>query len=73
MPSKVEGICDDDGGELYQRDDDQEGTILNRLDVYKKQTADLIGYYRDKDLLKDVDANAQREKTLQLMLAMIKG
>jgi len=73
MPSAVEGVCDADGGELYQRDDDQEETILNRLEVYKKQTADLIGYYRAKDLLKDVDANAQREDTLLIMLAMIKG
>jgi len=73
IPPKTEGICDEDGGELYQRDDDQEETILNRLDVYKKQTADLIGYYRAKGLLKDVDANARREETLQLMLALIKS
>jgi adenylate kinase len=71
MPPKTEGICDDDGGELYQRDDDKEETILNRLDVYKKQTADLIDYYRAKGLLKDVDANAPREETLQNMLALI--
>ena len=73
MPSKVEGICDECGGELYQRDDDKVATIVNRLDVYKKQTFDLIQYYRDKALLKDIDANAPREETLQAMLAIIKG
>lgn len=73
MPPKTEGTCDNDGGELYQRDDDREETILNRLDVYKKQTADLIAYYRTKGLLKDVDANAPREETLQNMLALIKS
>ena len=73
MPSRVEGICDECGGELYQRDDDKEATIVNRLDVYKKQTFDLIQYYRDKALLNDIDANARREETLRAMLAIIKG
>ena len=72
MPPTVAGKCDECGGELYQRDDDREETIVNRLAVYKKQTADLIQYYRDKDLLKDVDANAPREETLQAMLSIIK-
>lgn len=72
MPSKQSGICDECGGELYQRDDDKADTILNRLEVYRNSTEALIDYYRQKDLLKDVDANAQREKTLNAMLALIK-
>ncbi|MCK5851430.1 adenylate kinase [bacterium] len=72
MPSKQDGICDECGGELYQRDDDKADTILNRLEVYKNSTEALIDYYRQKDLLKDVDANAQREETLKAMLALIK-
>jgi len=72
MPPKVDGICDKCGGELYQRDDDKADTILNRLDVYRKSTEALIDYYRQKDLLKDVDANLQREVTLNAMLALIK-
>ena len=72
MPPKVDGICDKCGGELYQRDDDKADTILNRLDVYKKSTEALIEYYRQKDLLKDVDANLPREETLNAMLALIK-
>jgi adenylate kinase len=51
MPSKKEGICDYCGGELYQRDDDQEAVILNRLKVYEEQTQPLIDYYRQKGML----------------------
>ena len=72
MPSKQSGICDECSGELYQRDDDKADTILNRLEVYRNSTEALIDYYRQKDLLKDVDANAQREDTLNAMLALIK-
>lgn len=49
-----ENVCDKCGGELYQRDDDQEETIKNRLDVYEKSTAPLIDYYRSKGILKSV-------------------
>jgi adenylate kinase len=51
----VEGKCDKcDGGELYQRDDDQEATIQKRLEVYTQQTAPLIDYYTNKGILKTV-------------------
>jgi adenylate kinase len=54
-PPKREGICDRCGGELYQRDDDKEQTIANRLQVYDRQTAPLIDYYRERGLLREVD------------------
>ena len=44
-PPKAEGVCDACGGELYQRDDDNEETVRNRLEVYREQTEPLIGYY----------------------------
>ena len=56
MPSKKAGVCDVDGGELYQRADDCEDTILNRLEVYEKQTAPLINFYQQQSLLRDIDA-----------------
>lgn len=49
------GICDLDGGELYQRDDDKPETVRNRLYVYYKQTSPLIGYYFAKGLLAEID------------------
>jgi len=56
-PPKQEGICDVCGGELYQRDDDRPETVKNRLYVYYKHTAPLIGYYFARGLLAEIDAN----------------
>ena len=53
---KREGICDKCQGDLYQRDDDKEEVIKNRLDVYTKQTEPIISYYRAEDLLKSISA-----------------
>ena len=55
VPPVEEGICDGCGGELYQRDDDREEMISARLDVFEKQTAPLIEYYRNRHLLSEVD------------------
>jgi adenylate kinase len=54
-PPKKEGICDACGSELYQRDDDSEATIRERLNVYAEQTAPLIDYYSEKGLLRRVE------------------
>ena len=53
-PPKNEGICDSCSGALYQRDDDKEETIRNRLKVYNQQTAPLIDYYQSKGLLRTI-------------------
>jgi adenylate kinase len=53
-PPKREGVCDACGSELYQRDDDSEATIRERLTVYNNQTAPLINYYDKKQLLRRV-------------------
>lgn len=54
-PPKKAGVCDRCGGELFQRDDDREETIANRLKVYEIQTAPLVGYYRKRGLLREID------------------
>ena len=54
-PPKAEGKCDKCGGELYQRDDDNETTVGNRLKVYESQTKPLIDYYQGKGLLRPID------------------
>ncbi len=52
LPPKVEGVCDKCGGtDIYQRPDDNEETVANRLEVFKKQTESLIAYYDRKGLL----------------------
>lgn len=55
-PPKVEGRCDNDGGELVQRPDDREEIVAPRLHAYHKQTEPLVAYYRRLGLLHDVDA-----------------
>jgi adenylate kinase len=59
-PTKPDA-CDRCGGELFQRDDDREGTIRHRLEVYADQTSPLIGYYGDRGLLRGVDATGPVE------------
>lgn len=54
-PPKVDGKCDKDGGELYQRADDNPETVTNRLEVNMNQTAPLLAYYDDKGVLTNID------------------
>jgi adenylate kinase len=70
---KVEGKCDACGGELYQRDDDKEEAIKNRLVVYQASTAPLIKYYRDKGLLRDIDGVGSMKAILDRMVAALEG
>jgi adenylate kinase len=56
-PPKHEGICDQDGSRLAQREDDQEATIRRRLHVYHDQTKPLIGYYEQQGLLRRFDGS----------------
>lgn len=53
-PPKRAGVCDACGGELYQRDDDTEATVRKRLEVYQRQTAPLLDYYRQRNMLAPV-------------------
>ncbi|MEW1900258.1 MULTISPECIES: adenylate kinase [unclassified Streptomyces] len=53
---KTEGVCDVCGGELYQRDDDSEGTVRRRLEVYHTQTEPIIDYYRAQNLVVTISA-----------------
>jgi adenylate kinase len=61
-PPKEEGVCDRCGGELYQRADDNEETVQNRLDVNIKQTQPLLAYYEDKGYLKNIDGQQDIDK-----------
>lgn len=53
----ADATCPKCDGEMYQRDDDNEATVRNRLDVYAKSTSPLIDYYKGKGLLKSVDGD----------------
>ena len=56
-PPEVENVCDACGGERYQRDDDKESTVKNRLSVYEQQTAPLIEYYEKQGILHTVNGD----------------
>lgn len=56
-PPKEEGVCDLDGGKLYQREDDNPETVANRLEVNLKQTAPLLDFYKNQDVLSNVDGS----------------
>ena len=61
-PNK-EGVCDKCGGELYQRDDDTEATVKNRLEVYRKQTEPLVDYYDRAGVVVRIDGAQEAEAT----------
>ncbi|HDI1097511.1 TPA: adenylate kinase [Staphylococcus aureus] len=56
-PPKVEGICDIDGGKLYQREDDNPETVANRLSVNIKQSKPILDFYDQKGVLKNIDGS----------------
>ncbi len=72
-PPKQPGVCDICGGELYQREDDKPETVRNRLKVYFEQTAPLIDYYRQKDLLREVDGKGDIETVKKNLLEIIRA
>lgn len=65
-PPKKDSTCDICSGELYQREDDKEETIKNRLEVFAKQTIPLKNYYKEKKLLKVIDANLSENAFLAI-------
>ncbi len=73
IPPKKPGVCDQCGGPLYQRPDDTEETVLNRLEVFKKQTESLIGYYEQRGVLTRVQAGQPRAKTQGDIIAVLDG
>jgi adenylate kinase len=63
--------CTNAGGELIQRDDDNEETIKSRLDVYRRQTEPLVDYYRSREKLKIVDADGSIDDVYERLLAIL--
>lgn len=72
-PQEELDACLKAGGELRQRDDDNEETIANRLQVYREQTAPLVDYYRDRGLLKTVDAAGSIEAVYERLVSAVEG
>ncbi|MDT7043836.1 adenylate kinase [Candidatus Nitronereus thalassa] len=71
VPPKQEGVCDDCGGTLIQRSDDQKETVESRLNVYEEQTSPLIQYYREKNLLVELNGSGAVEDVQGRLVALL--
>lgn len=72
-PSKREGVCDVDGGELIHRSDDREDVIRERLAVYRRDTAPLVAFYGGKGLLQSVDGSQNSNVVLKKCIDMLRN
>jgi adenylate kinase len=70
-PPKVEEICDECGGELYQRPDDNEETIVKRLEVYSKETAPLKEFYQKQGKLKTIQGRGGMDAIFSQLCKMV--
>ena len=71
-PPRQTGVCDFDGSELYQRDDDKAETVKRRIHVYLEQTSPLIAYYREHGKLVEIDGMQSIEQVSQALESALK-
>ncbi|MCJ0925523.1 adenylate kinase [Mammaliicoccus sciuri] len=72
-PPKVEGVCDLDGGKLYQREDDNPETVANRLSVNVKQTKPLLDFYENQNVLKNIDGSRQIDNVTEDVIQILES
>jgi adenylate kinase len=72
-PPSQENVCDQCSGELYQRADDSEEKVGTRLDEYANKTAPLLTYYKNKNLLREVDGEKEIDEVTSAILNLLKG
>jgi adenylate kinase len=72
-PPRIEGVCDVCGHELTNRADDDEATVLRRLEVYQRETKPLVLYFWERGLLRDIDAEAPEEVVADRTIEAIVG
>jgi adenylate kinase len=70
-PPRVAGKCDEDGSELYQREDDSADTVRRRIRVYMEQTSPLIEFYRSEGKLKEIDGTRPIEEVTTVLMTAI--
>jgi adenylate kinase len=73
MPPKVNWTCDDDGAQVVQRPDDTEEAVMRRLDLYEKETAPIVDYYRDKEQLLVVDGVGEGDEVFDRIVDAIES
>jgi adenylate kinase len=70
-PPQNRDLCDKCQGELYQRDDDNDDTVRNRLDVYDSQTFPLIQYYKEKNLLRSIEGQGSIQQIFDRIVEVL--
>jgi len=70
-PPKKAGVCDEDGSELYQREDDKVETVTKRIRVYLEQTMPLVDYYRKRGKLIEIDGMQEVEQVTKALLSAL--
>ena len=71
MPSKKEGICDHCQEALYQRPDDNEETIKNRMKVYKENTSPIIEFYKNQGKLQTINADKDSKEVVKIAMSIL--
>lgn len=72
-PPQQEGVCDQCGGDLIQREDDTEQIVRDRLSGYREQTQGVVSFYEDRGLLHDVDAEGGADEVTERMFEVLAG
>ena len=67
----MEGVCNFDGSELYQREDDHPETVKNRIRVYEQRPRPLIEYYQERGILVEIDGNQPIDSVTSELLALV--
>lgn len=70
-PPRREGVCDECGGKLFQRDDDSEEIVRERLAAYREQTQGVVSFYEDRGLLRNVDAEGEVDEVTERMFDVL--
>ena len=70
-PPQISGVCDHDGSELYQREDDKPETVARRIHVYHDQTQTLVDYYRKRGVLVEIDGNKPIDQVTEELIDML--
>ena len=73
IPPRAEGICDNCGSRLSQRDDDKSETVIKRIDLYQKSISSIIDYYSKKGILETVSGDLEVEALYKLIVEMFKN
>ncbi|HEX9711141.1 MAG TPA: adenylate kinase [Actinomycetota bacterium] len=72
-PPANDGICDDDDAELVQREDDKPDVVQERLDVFHRQTAPLIEFYGDRELIRTIDGVGEVDEVSDRIAEALEG